>query len=72
MAPYRRTAADFVAQVYDGELAGFWEGLDNAGSVILMEDGAPIHLAKAPEKWPDERSVDKVEWPSNSPDLNPI
>ena len=72
MTPKRRIAVDFVAQVYGDELAGFWEGLVNAGSAILMEDGAPIHLEKAPEIWRDERSVGMIEWPANSPDLNPI
>ena len=72
MARNRRTAADFVTQVYDGVLADFWEGLAKAESAILMEDGAPIHRAKAPEKWRDESSVGKLEWPANSPDLNPI
>ncbi|CCI11237.1 unnamed protein product [Albugo candida] len=72
MASNRRTAADFVAQVYDGELAGFWEGLINAGRAILMEDGAPNHRAQALEKWRDERSVEKLEWTANSLYLNPI
>ena len=49
MAPNRQIAADFDAQVYDGELDGFWEGLTNPGSAVLMEDGAPIPRAKAPD-----------------------
>ncbi|CCI41021.1 unnamed protein product [Albugo candida] len=54
MAPDRRTAADFVAQVYGAELAGFWEGLVNAGSAILMED------AGKPANSPDLNPIENV------------
>ena len=47
----------------------------NMSKIIFMQDGAPAHTAKVtqqkcsdilPSFWK------KVEWPGNSPDLNPI
>jgi len=65
----RRTATDFVDQVYDGPLLQFMtEFIDP----ILMEDGAPIHRAKVSNDWRDEHELQKLVWPAQSPDLNPI
>lgn len=69
MPPRRRTAADFVELVYDAAL------LDILGEVsggILMEDGAPVHRSNAPKEWRALRLIEKLNWPANSPDLNPI
>lgn len=65
----RRTATDFVEIVYEGELSRFREDVPWA---ILMEDGAPIHRSNAPKFWREENGLDKLDWPANSPDLNPI
>ncbi|MBW0489182.1 hypothetical protein O181_028897 [Austropuccinia psidii MF-1] len=37
-----------------------------------MEDGAPIHTAMVSQQWHDEHQIHKLNWPPNSPDLNPI
>ena len=65
----RRTATDFVDQVYDGPLLGFLDGFTDP---ILMEDGAPIHRAKKSNLWREEHDLQKMVWPAQSPDLNPI
>jgi len=65
----KRTAADFVDQVYDGPLLQFLTGFIDP---ILMEDGAPIHRAKAATEWRDELELKKLIWPAQSPDMNPI
>jgi hypothetical protein len=39
---------------------------------ILMEDGAPMHRSKAPEEWRKLCLIEKLDWPANSPDLNPL
>jgi hypothetical protein len=39
---------------------------------ILMKDGASPHTAKLTKQFHDVYSVDKMNWPANSPDLNPI
>ena len=37
-----------------------------------MEDGAPVHRSIAPKEWRQARSLEKLVWPAQSPDLNPI
>jgi transposase len=39
---------------------------------VLMEDGASPHTAKLTKQLHDMRGIDKMCWPANSPDLNPI
>lgn len=38
----------------------------------FMQDGASIHRAKNTKDWLQERNIPILEWPANSPDLNPI
>jgi len=67
-----RTANDFVNNVYEGTLSGFFFMHDAPQKLILMEDGAPVHRAKAPQLWRQAYGIPKLQWPPNSPDLNPI
>jgi transposase len=39
---------------------------------IFQQDGAPCHTAKICTKWFDDHNVNVLDWPGNSPDLNPI
>ena len=65
----RKTAADFVHQVYEGALGRFLEEFD---APILMEDGAPVHRAKIANEWRVSHGITKMDWPAQSPDMNPI
>ena len=38
----------------------------------FMHDGAPAHKTKFVTKWLREKDIPVLEWPGNSPDLNPI
>lgn len=38
----------------------------------FMHDGAPTHKAKAVTKFLKDRNINILDWPGNSPDLNPI
>jgi transposase len=40
--------------------------------VILIEDNASIHSARLTHAYHTYYRVIQIEWPANSPDLNPI
>lgn len=39
---------------------------------VFMHDNAPCHKAKVVTKFLAEENVDVLDWPGNSPDMNPI
>ncbi len=39
---------------------------------IFQQDLAPAHTAKSTKSWLNDHGVDVLDWPANSPDLNPI
>lgn len=72
MKPKQRTGSDFVEQVYNTRLGPFLESQPTSFNAILMEDGAPVHRCLVSKAWREARSIEKLDWPANSPDLNPI
>ncbi|QRV82134.1 Transposase [Ceratobasidium sp. AG-Ba] len=42
------------------------------GEVIFQQDNASSHKAKVCLKWFEDHGIEVMEWPANSPDLNPI
>ncbi len=39
---------------------------------IFQQDLAPAHTAKGAKSWFNDHDVTVLDWPANSPDLNPI
>ena len=39
---------------------------------IFQQDNDPKHKAKTMKEWLWDKSLNVLEWPSQSPDLNPI
>ena len=39
---------------------------------VFQHDNDPEHTAKATKKWLKKKHIKVMEWPSQSPDLNPI
>ncbi len=39
---------------------------------IFQQDLAPAHTAKSTKSWLNDHVVGVLDWPANSPDLNPI
>lgn len=41
-------------------------------NLIFMHDGAPCHKAKVVQTFLNQNNVEVLDWPGNSPDMNPI
>ncbi len=39
---------------------------------VFQHDNDPIHMAKATKEWLKKKHIKVLEWPSQSPDRNPI
>ena len=39
---------------------------------FLLADNAPVHVSASTSKWMTDKNVQKISWPSYSPDLNPM
>ena len=45
---------------------------DVGPDVIYQQDGAPCHTSRKSMNWLKEHNIEVLDWPGNSPDLNPI
>lgn len=39
---------------------------------VFQEDNAPCHTAKTVQRWMRQNKINRMWWPANSPDMNPI
>ena len=67
------TAATYVATLRD-TLLPFIETMppNLKRNFIFQQDNAPIHTARLAMAWFREQAFTVMEWPPNSPDMNPI
>jgi transposase len=65
--------ADFYQEILGDELLKTidWYEL-STDDFIFQQDNAPCHTARTTMRWFEENNVQLLDWPSNSPDLNPI
>ncbi|KAI2657184.1 Transposable element Tc1 transposase [Labeo rohita] len=50
----------------------FPQSLFKDADFIFQQDLAPAHTAKSTKNWLNDHGVGVLDWPANSPDLNPI
>ena len=47
------------------------EWFPNGEKIVFMQDGAPCHTAKSIKTFFANESIELLDWPGNSPDMNP-
>ena len=62
---------DYV-MILDNELRPSAATLFPDGNFIFQQDNDPKHTANIVKDWFGDNAIIKLEWPSQSPDLNPI
>lgn len=61
-------ADNYIKVLHDHMLPSY----EIQGCDYFLQDNAPCHKAKKVMKWLSDHNVQLIEWPGNSPDLNPI
>ncbi|XP_011270566.1 hypothetical protein CAOG_08904 [Capsaspora owczarzaki ATCC 30864] len=67
-----RMNGDVYLSVLNEELKDSLAAWGNDPNLIFMQDNAPCHKRKDVMKWFKNQNLTLLEWPANSPDLNPI
>ena len=52
-------------------LPTLWEQFGD-GPFLFQHDCAPVRKARSIKTWMSEFGVEELDWPAQSPDLNPI
>ena len=55
----------------DSVLPSLWQ-LFGEGLFLFQHDNAPVQKAMSIQKWFVDIGVEELDWPAQSPDLNPI
>ncbi|KAK6301134.1 hypothetical protein J4Q44_G00292320 [Coregonus suidteri] len=57
--------------LYDSVLPTLWQQFGE-GLFLFQQDNNPMHKARSIQKWFVEIGVEELDWPAQSPELNPI
>ncbi|GFT18213.1 transposable element Tcb1 transposase [Trichonephila clavipes] len=64
-------AMDYI-EILQNKLLPTARDLFGNQSWVFQDDNAPCHRAKVVQKWLKDHTVNRMSWPEQSPDLNPI
>ncbi len=64
--------AAIYQEILEHFMLPFADKLDGVADFILQKHLTPAHTAKGTKSWFNDHSSTVLEWPANSPDLNPI
>ncbi|GFU53686.1 uncharacterized protein TNCV_4275321 [Trichonephila clavipes] len=64
-------AMDYI-EILQNKLLPTARDLFRNQSWILQDDNVPCHRAKVVQKWLKDNTVNRMNWPGESPNLNPI
>jgi transposase len=70
--PKSVTTDVYIKCLEDGLIKTLEKNNLNPKKVIFMQDNAPIHTSKASKEWLEMNKIKILDWPPQSPDLNPI
>lgn len=54
------------------DIFGWFSASNVVGTVLSQHDFAPVHKTWSMKAWLDEFGVEELNWPPQSPDLNPV
>ena len=65
-------ATDYIEILNDSLLTSFEKFDFSLNESSFMQDNDPKHKAKITMTWLTNKGIKMLDWPPNSPDLNPI
>ncbi len=61
-----------IKRMMDGAKYRQGQAIEKGSWMVFQHDNDPKHTAKATKEWLRKKHIKVLEWPSQSPDLNPI
>lgn len=65
-------AERYIKEILQPKLLPSARNMFRSRKFVFQQDGAPCHTAKKCMNWFKTQKVKVLDWPGNSPDLNPI
>ncbi|GBM12245.1 hypothetical protein AVEN_155252-1 [Araneus ventricosus] len=64
-------ATNYLDILDNSMLPTLWQQFGK-GPFLFQHDRAPVYTARVVQSWFDDMNVEELDWPAQSPDLNPI